>query len=114
MTVVILRTTIHSMAYRNKQIRFSVEKNALLKAERGVGFEDVILAIEMGQVLDDLMHPNTEKYPNQSVFIIYISIKNYVYLVPYVEDERTLFLKTIIPSRKMNKRYNKAVNNEKS
>ena len=101
------------MAYKNKQIRFSVEKNALLKAERGVGFEDVLLAIEMGYVLDDLEHPNQEKYPNQSVFIIYITIKNYVYLVAYVEDETTLFLKTIIPSRKMNKRYNKAVNNEK-
>ena len=102
------------MAFRNKQIRFSAEKNALLKVERGVGFEDVILAIEMGQVLDDLKHPNTEKYPNQSIFIIFITIKNYVYLVPYVEDETTLFLKTIIPSRKLNKRYNKVGNNEKS
>jgi len=102
------------MAYKNKQIRFSAEKNALLKAERGIGFEDVLLAIEMGYILDDLEHPNQEKYPNQSVFIIYITIKNYVYLVPYVEDETTLFLKTIIPSRKMNKRYHKVVNNEKS
>jgi len=114
LTVTTLKTNIHCMAYKNKQIRFSVEKNALLKAERGVGFEDVILAIEMGQVLDDLDHPNKEKYPNQSVFIIFITIKNYVYLVPYVEDETSLFLKTIIPSRKMNKFYNKAVNNEKS
>ena len=102
------------MVYKNKQIRFSAEKNALLKSERGVGFEDVILAIEMGQVLDDLAHPNKEKYPNQSVFIILITVKNYVYLVHYVEDETTLFLKTIIPSRKMNKRYNKAVKNEKT
>jgi len=102
------------MAYKNKQIRFSTEKNALLKAERGIGFEDVILAIEMGHVLDDLTHPNKEKYPNQSIFIILITVKDYVYLVPYVEDETTLFLKTIIPSRKMNKRYNKVVKNEKS
>jgi hypothetical protein len=101
------------MVYKGKHIRFSAEKNTILKKERSVGFEDVILAIEMGQVLDDLKHSNAEKYPNQSVFIIYITIKNYVYLVPYVEDETTLFLKTIIPSRKMNKRYNKAVNNEK-
>ena len=100
------------MAYKNKQIRFSQEKNAQLKSERGVGFEDVLLAIEMGLVLDDLVHPNTEKYPNQSVFIVLISIKNYVYIVPYVEDETTIFLKTIIPSRKMNKRYNKAKNND--
>jgi hypothetical protein len=66
----------------------------LLKAERGVGFEDVLLAIEMGHVLDDLVYPNPEKYPNQSVFIILITIKNYVYIVPYVEDESSIFLKT--------------------
>jgi len=100
------------MAYRQKQIHFSPEKNALLKAERGVGFEDVLLAIEMGHVLDDLAHPNPEKYPNQSVFIILITIKNYVYIVPYVEDESSIFLKTIIPSRKMNKRYNKAASDD--
>ena len=64
-------------------------------------------------VLDDLKHLNVEQYPNQSVFIIFITIKKYVYLVPYVEDDTTLFLKTIIPSRKMNKRYNKAVKNGK-
>jgi hypothetical protein len=101
------------MVHKNKQIRFSADKNTLLKIEQGVGFEDVILAIEMGKVLDDLEHPNKERYPNQSVFIIYITIKNYVYLVPYVENETTLFLKTIIPSRKMNKWYSKAVNHEK-
>jgi hypothetical protein len=90
------------MVYKNKQIRFSPEKNAKLKAERGVGFEDVLLAIEMGHVLDDLIHPNPEKYPNQSILVILIRIKNYVHIVPYVEDATTIFLETIIPSRKMN------------
>ncbi len=102
------------MAFVNKQIRFSQEKNALLKAERGVGFEDVLLAIELGNVLEDLAHPNAERYPDQSVLIIFINIKNYVYIVPYVEDESTIFLKTIIPSRKMNTRYNKVAKNDKS
>lgn len=100
------------MAYKNKQIRFSEAQNTKLKEERGVGFEDVLLAIEMGLVLDDLRHPNPDKYPNQFILMILIKIKNYVYIVPYVEDETTIFLKTIIPSRKMNKRYNKAGNNE--
>lgn len=99
------------MAYKNKQVRFSAEKNVLLKEERGVGFEDVLLAIEMGHILDDLKHLNTDKYPNQSILVMLLKIKNYVYIVPYVEDEHTIFLKTIIPSRKMNKRYNKAVGN---
>ena len=97
------------MTFGNKQIRFSHGKNVLLKAERGVGFEDVLLAIEMGNVLDDLAHPNVEKYPNQSVFIILIDFKNHVYIVPYIEDDTTIYLKTIIPSRKMNKRNNKVV-----
>ena len=70
-----------------------------------------MLAIEMGNILDDLEHSNTEKHPNQSILVMLLKIKNYVYIVPYVEGEHTIFLKTIIPSRKMNKRYNKAVGN---
>ena len=54
----------------------------------------------MGYVLDDLAHFNPEKYPNQSVFIILITIKDYLYMVPYVEDENSIFLKTIIPLSK--------------
>ena len=85
-------------------------------AERGnesLGFapEDVLVAIDMGHILDDLEHPNIEKYPNQSILVMLLKIKNYVYIVPYIEDEHTIFLKTIIPSRKLNKLYNKAVDN---
>lgn len=92
---------------RNKTIRYSLEKNEILKEQRGVSFEDVILSIEDGNLLDDLEHPNKEKYPNQNMFIILIKIKDYVHVVPYVEDDKSIFLKTIIPSRKMNKKYNK-------
>ncbi len=91
---------------RTKVIRYSLEKNELLKEERDIGFEDVLLAIENGGLLDDVEHPNKEKYPNQNIFIILVEIKEYVYLVPYVEDDESIFLKTIIPSRQMNKKYN--------
>ena len=67
----------------------------------------MVLALEEGYLLDDIEHPNKEKYPNQNIFIILVVVKNYVYLVPYVEDETSIFLKTIIPSREMNKKYNK-------
>jgi len=98
---------------RNKTIRYSLEKNEILKEQRGVSFEDVILSIDDGNLLDDMEHPNKEKYPNQNMFIILIKIKDYVHIVPYVEDDNSIFLKTIIPSRKMNKKYNKkGVNNE--
>ncbi len=90
---------------KNKTIKYSYEKNKILKNQRGVGFEDVLVAIENGDLLDDIEHPNKEKYPNQNIFIILLKIKDYVYLVPYVENDEEIFLKTIIPSRKMNKKY---------
>jgi len=93
--------------FKQKTIRYSLEKNEILKEQRNISFEDVILALENGNLLDDIEHPNKDKYPNQNIFIILIEIKNYVYLVPYVEDEKNIFLKTIIPSRQMNKKYNK-------
>jgi hypothetical protein len=93
--------------FKSKTIRYSLEKNEILKSERDISFEDVILALESGYLLDDITHPNREKYSNQNIFIILIQIKDYVYLVPYVEDDTSIFLKTIIPSRKMNKKYNK-------
>ena len=93
--------------FKQKTIRYSLEKNEILKEQRDISFEDVILALENGNLLDDIEHPNKDKYRNQNIFIILIEIKNYVYLVPYVEDEKSIFLKTIIPSRQMNKKYNK-------
>ena len=92
--------------FKSKTIRYSLEKNEILKSTRDISFEDVILALENGYLLDDVEHPNKEKYPNQNIFIILIQMKDYIYLVPYVEDDKSIFLKTIIPSRKMNKKYN--------
>lgn len=34
-----------------------------------------------------------------------INIDNYVYLVPFIEDQQKYFLKTIFPSRKATKKY---------
>lgn len=95
---------------KTKIIRYCLEKNEKLKSERDVSFEQVLLAIDEGDLLDDLRHPNSQKYPNQDVFIILIRIKNYIYIVPYIETEDEIFLKTIIPSRKLNKIYNKGAN----
>ncbi len=92
---------------RNKSFRYSFEKNELLKQDRNIGFEDIILSIESGYLLDDLEHPNKEKYPNQNIFVILVIVKDYVYYVPYVENEHEIFLKTIVPSRKLNQKYNK-------
>jgi uncharacterized DUF497 family protein len=78
-------------------------KNAKLLEERGVGFEDIVFHIERGDLLDILVHPNTGRYPGQRIFVV--RRDGYVYLVPFVENEHTVFLKTIIPSRKATKQY---------
>lgn len=78
-------------------------KNEKLKAERGIGFEDVVFHIERGDVLDILDHPNQERYGGQRIFVVQRDA--YVYLVPFAEDERLVFLKTIIPSRRATKQY---------
>lgn len=86
-----------------KYFDWDEEKNALLKIERGVGFEDVVSAIDEGNLLEVLNHHNSKKYPNQKIYVV--KIEDYVYLVPFVEDEEKHFLKTIYPSRKMTKKY---------
>ena len=78
-------------------------KNARLRAERGIGFEDVVYHIERGDLLEILEHPHPERYCGQRIFVV--RRDDYVYLVPFVEDEHTVFLKTIIPSRKATKQY---------
>ena len=81
-----------------KPFRWSAEKNALLRQERGLSFEQITVAVESGGLLDIVAHPNAERYPRQRIMVV--SIDDYAYLVPYVEEEDHLFLKTIIPSRK--------------
>jgi hypothetical protein len=86
-----------------KHINWNTEKSRSLKESRGICFEDPVFHIEYGDVLDDYLHPNQEKYAGQRVMVI--EIDKYAYLVPYVENEEELFLKTIIPSRKATERY---------
>lgn len=81
-----------------KPFRWSVEKNALLQQERGLSFEQITVAVESGGLLDIVAHPDAERYPRQRIMVVVID--DYAYLVPYVEEEDHLFLKTIIPSRK--------------
>ena len=86
-----------------KYFSWNNEKNQLLKTERNISFEEVVFHIEKKQVLDIVEHPNQEKYKGQKMFII--NINNYAYLVPFIESEEEIFLKTIIPSRKATKKY---------
>ena len=87
-----------------KPFAWSPEKNAQLIAERELCFEAVVVAIEAGELLDALEHPSQARYPGQRILVV--RINGYVHLVPFVEADDHLFLKTIIPSRKAQRNYN--------
>ena len=86
-----------------KYFDWNDEKNEVLKKARGVSFEQVELAIASGDLVDRIKHPNPAKYPNQKVFLV--KIENYIYSVPYIEDDERIFLKTIIPNSKATKKF---------
>jgi hypothetical protein len=81
---------------------WNLQKNERFKTEIGVSYEDVIFSIQHNGLLDILEHPKKNKFPNQRIFIV--NVNDYAFLVPFVEDEDIIFLKTIIPSRKMTKK----------
>ena len=86
-----------------KSINWNPDKNQQLIEERGVSFDEVVFYLLQGDILDDMEHPNPEKYPKQRIFVL--SIDDNVHLVPYVESDKEIFLKTVIPSRKATKAY---------
>jgi len=88
-----------------KPFLWDPEKNEWLKRERGISFEQVVFHIEQGDLLDILEHPNPQKYPGQRVLIV--RLEEYVYLVPCLEMEDGVVMKTIIPSRKLTKQYSR-------
>jgi hypothetical protein len=86
-----------------KVIRWDTEKNEWLKKNRGVCFEEIVIMMERGDILDVLEHPHQHKYAGQKIAIV--RIDDYAYLVPYIEESDEIFLKTIIPSRKATDKY---------
>ena len=95
-----------------KPMVWNPEKNKLLQRDRNVSFEDVVLHISIGGVLDTFEHPNQEKYPGQRIHVV--EMEGYAWLVPFVETEQEVFLKTIIPSRKATRTYLSEVRNEQT
>jgi len=95
----------HTMAYdcHMPQFDWNDEKSLAIKVERGVSFEDVVFHVAAGGLLDVLDHPNSDAYPGQRIMIV--DIDGYVFMVPFVPARDVMFLKTIIPSRKMTKQY---------
>lgn len=92
-------------------INFNEEKNQLLKATRGIGFEEIIEAIAQGALLADIAHPSMSRL-NQRLYVV--KIKKYAYAVPYVinKQKNEIFLKTIWPDSDLTKKYIKGDDHE--
>jgi hypothetical protein len=86
-----------------KRFNWNADKNEQLRIERDISFEEVIFHIENGGILDILEHPNQVRYGGQRILVV--EVDGYAHLVPFVEDEGEVFLKTIIPSRKATRKY---------
>lgn len=86
-----------------KTYTWNPEKNELLKADRGISFEDIVLNIQLGNEIDVFAHPNQDRYPGQQ--ISFGLMESYAFLVPFVENEDEIFLKTTIPSRRATKKH---------
>ena len=86
-----------------KYLDWDEKKNQKLISERGISFEEIKVAMESGKILDNFDHSNQAHYSGQKIMAV--EINGYAYLVPYVEEKKKYFLKTIIPSRKATKKY---------
>ncbi len=82
-----------------KYFDWSEEKNEILKQKRNISFEEIVLAIANGGLIETKRHPNQVKYPGQKLFFVNINI------IPFVENENKVFLKTIYPDRIATKLY---------
>lgn len=85
-----------------KSVNWSAEKNEQLRLERNITFEEVLFWVSKGGLLDVMTNPSA-KYGHQQMMIV--NVNDYAYLVPFVESDEEIFLKTIIPSRKATKTY---------
>ncbi len=91
------------------RFEWNPKKNKLLKKERKISFEQIVFHISQGDVWKKADHTNQQKYPGQKIYLVIVD--GYVYIVPYVEDNDCIFLKTIIPSRKATRDYIKQKQN---
>ena len=83
-----------------KYLNWDTEKNEILKHVRGISFEEIAYLIESGQILG--IEENLGR-SNQKIYIL--EIENYAVVVPFVENDDEIFLKTAFPCRKYTKPY---------
>jgi len=91
----------------HKVFRWNPEKNKKLKPERDISFEEIVFCIENSALVDIIDHPNQQKYKGQKMYLV--NVNEYVHVIPFVESDDEIFLKTIYPSREYTKIYLKEV-----
>ena len=84
-----------------KSYAWDPDKNDQLIRKRGISFEDIVVNIRLGNEVDIYHPPNADRYPGQKISVVIVD--DYAFLVPQVETDDEVFLKTIIPSRKATK-----------
>ena len=102
---------MQKMYTANMKYDWNPEKNERLKKERKLSFEEVVFHLSQGDVWKLADHPDQEKYPGQKIY--FVVIEGYIYLVPHIIRKGYIFLKTIIPSRKATKAYQKGQGGQK-
>ncbi len=83
-----------------KYLNWSYDKNELLKVKRGISFEEIAFLIESGKMLGIEENP---RRPDQKIYIL--EVEGYAVIVPFVENDNEIYLKTAFPSQKYTKRY---------
>ena len=86
-----------------KTYAWNSEKNEQLINEREISFEDIVVSIHLGNEVDIYDHPNQDRYPGQKISVVIV--EDHAFLVPFVEIDEEIFLKTIITSRKATMQY---------
>lgn len=81
-----------------KEFKWNSLKNERLKKVRGLSFEEVL----KGEIVDTINHPAR---PEQKMSLVWF--REYIWVVPYVENQEEVFLKTFYPSRKYTKLFKK-------
>lgn len=83
-----------------KRFEWDERKNAILKRNRGVSFEDALLEISEGRLLNMMENSN---HAGQIIYVV--RLNGYIHCVPAIEDKGFVRLITIYPSRKLNSEF---------
>jgi len=79
-----------------KEPKWNALKSTRLKKIRGLSFEEVLKT----------RYIKTENHPNRgNQKLMFFEYKGKIWVVPFVDNEKERFLKTLYPSRKYTKLY---------